>query len=266
MVRIKSNGHAMRNEVARRVQTEIDPYLVEVSLHGARAETHDRQTRVEGSFERLVANLCEMQTVGLRLKLNATLTSWNEDEVEGMFSLADAMGIPLSFDPVVTPRDDGGREPLSIAASLDGVRRLYRLVEARGAKELDPNQDASTLGAGSKKNCGTGSATVAIDPFGNVYPCVQWRRSVGNLHRQSFKDIWGKSKSLEQVRALNARAGRLVDELGPRARDAGFCLGLAEELTGDPLTLYPEVERNLQVLEELETEKTAILLPVYGQR
>ena len=50
VVRVKSNGHALRGEMARRVRDEIDPFLIEVSLHGATAATHDRQTRVPGSF------------------------------------------------------------------------------------------------------------------------------------------------------------------------------------------------------------------------
>ena len=112
-VRIKSNGHALRGELARRVRDEVDPFLIEVSLHGATAATHDRQTRVAGSFERLLANLAELRALGLRVKLNSTLTAWNEGEIAGMFALADALGLPLQVDPEVTPRDDGGREPLA---------------------------------------------------------------------------------------------------------------------------------------------------------
>src|SRR5205807_1264407 len=75
VVRIKSNGHALRGALARRIRDEIDPFLVEVSLHGATAAVHDRQTREPGSFERLLANLREMRGLGLRVKLNSTLTA-----------------------------------------------------------------------------------------------------------------------------------------------------------------------------------------------
>ena len=79
VVRVKSNGHALRGEMARRIRDEVDPFLIEVSLHGATAATHDRQTRVPGSFDRLIANLREMTDLGLRVKLNITLTLWNAD-------------------------------------------------------------------------------------------------------------------------------------------------------------------------------------------
>ena len=87
VVRVKSNGHALRHELARRLRDEVDPFLVEVSLHGATAATHDRQTRVPGSFDQLMANLREMLALGLRVKVNSTLTLWNENETAAMYAL-----------------------------------------------------------------------------------------------------------------------------------------------------------------------------------
>jgi MoaA/NifB/PqqE/SkfB family radical SAM enzyme len=87
VIRLKTNGHAVKGAVARRVRDEVDPFLVEVSLHGASAETHDRQTRVAGSFERLVGNIREMKSLGLRVKANSVLTRWNEHEIENLLAL-----------------------------------------------------------------------------------------------------------------------------------------------------------------------------------
>ena len=97
MVRVKSNAHALRGKLAQRMKDEVDPFLVEVSLHGASPESHDRQTRVPGSFARLIANLREARALGLRIKLNSPLTLWNEHEIEAMYALADELGVP---DPV----------------------------------------------------------------------------------------------------------------------------------------------------------------------
>src|SRR4051812_49806679 len=217
VVRVKSNGHALRGELARRVRDEVDPFLIEVSLHGATAAVHDRQTRVPGSFDRLLANLRELRDLGVRVKLNSTLTLWNEGEVEGMFALADSLGLPLQVDPEVTPRDDGGREPLAISPSRAGVARMFALQAARSrssageALAVAKGGDDGTLPAAVEKHCGAGSAGVAVDPYGNVYPCVQWRRPVGNLHQQSIREIWTGSAGLREVRDLTTRAKGLVD-------------------------------------------------------
>jgi MoaA/NifB/PqqE/SkfB family radical SAM enzyme len=269
IVRVKSNAHAMNAATARRLREEVDPFVVETSLHGATPEVHDRQTRVPGSFARLVANLEAMRAAGLRVKANATLTRWNEGHVGAMFALADGLGVRLTFDPVVTPRDDGDRGPLAISASAEGVERLFRLLgERRRARqaaglasesELGRHQDTDLPATSGVKNCGTGSSTLAVDPYGNVYPCVQWRRPVGNVHERTLSEIWGGSPELDEVRTLALEAGRRVDARGPLGRGMGFCLGLAEELTGDPLGVYPQAERNFRTLERIELGgKTAL--------
>jgi MoaA/NifB/PqqE/SkfB family radical SAM enzyme len=264
-VRVKSNGHALRGELARRVRDEIDPFLIEISLHGARAATHDRQTRVPGSFERLLANLGELRELGLRVKLNSTLTRWNEGEIEGMFDLADALGLPLQVDPDVTPRDDGDREPLQVAASREGVLRLFRLQFARGrAAAGDPvgvqiarGGDDGTVPTPVHKHCGAGSAGLAIDPHGNVYPCVQWRKPVGNLHHQGIREIWQGSAGLDEVRDLTVRIKEDLDELGPGSHLLNFCPGSAAQ-SGSPLALYPAALQRREILEQiLADEKDA---------
>ncbi|HWN44406.1 MAG TPA: radical SAM protein [Thermoanaerobaculia bacterium] len=259
VVRVKSNGHALRGEMARRVRDEVDPFLIEVSLHGATAATHDLQTRVPGSFERLLANLREVLDLGMRVKINSTLTRWNEDETEGMLDLAASLGLPIQIDPEVTPKDDGDREPLSIAPSREGVRRLFDLQMAR-AVSVARGADDGTLPAPVEKHCGAGSAGVAVDPFGNVYPCVQWRRAVGNLHRQSIGEIWTGSAGLQEVRGLTAEAKLRVDAFGPSGGFLNFCPGSAAVRTGDPLNVYPEAVLRMEETENAVRKKG--LLPI----
>jgi MoaA/NifB/PqqE/SkfB family radical SAM enzyme len=295
-VRIKSNGHALRGEMARRIRDEIDPFLVEVSLHGATAATHDRQTRVPGSFERLLANLGEMRRLGLRVKLNSTLTAWNEHEVEAILDLAAELGLPLQVDPEVTPRDDGDRSPLALTASRDGLLRLFAALAAREAAAAPPNSktpgtpeisetpqtpltpltaqtpltpqtplstaparpavaisrgaDDGSQPAPAQKHCGAGSSGIAVDPYGNVYPCVQWRRPVGNLHQQPIGDIWRRSRGLAEVRELTVAAKGVVEGYDAGGVFLNFCPGNAESLTGDPLRIYPAAERRQELTQE----------------
>jgi mycofactocin biosynthetic radical S-adenosylmethionine protein MftC len=273
VVRVKSNGHALRGELARRVRDEIDPFLIEVSLHGATAATHDRQTRVPGSFDRLLSNLQELARLGLRVKLNSTLTRWNELEIAGMFALADALGLPLQVDPEVTPRDDGDRDPLEVAPSREGVLRLFRLQFERGraaagpggttgAIEVARGGDDGTVPVPVHKHCGAGSAGIAVDPYGNVYPCVQWRRPVGNLHRQSIREIWRSSAGLNEVRDLTVQVKEMMDAQGPGAHLLNFCPGSAAGQTGSPLALYSAAVQRKDLLEQVMAEERRPLLPV----
>jgi MoaA/NifB/PqqE/SkfB family radical SAM enzyme len=247
VVRVKTNGHAVRGELARRLREEVDPFVVEVSLHGATAGTHDRQTRVAGSFDRLLGNLEEMLALGLRVKINSTLTAWNESEIEGMYAITDALGVPLQFDLQVSPRDDGDRTPLSIVPSRDGITRLMQVAEQRSGGAADENVHHDDPPPPPGKHCGAGSAGIAVDPFGNVYPCVQWRRPVANLHKTSIREIWSANDALEEIRDTTV-AARGVVAAHPRGKLLNFCPGLAEVLTGSPLTVPKEMERLAEIV------------------
>lgn len=281
VVRVKSNGHALRSEIARRLREEVDPFVVELSLHGACAETHDRQTRVPGSFDALVANLGHAQDAGLRLRLNATLTCWNEDEVEGMFALADRLGIPLSFDPDLSIRDDGDRSPLALSPSPEGLRRLFHVLRERaeaaasepgaaGGEEaardmarrdaLRPGADDGLPAPGDGKHCGAGSSTAAIDPYGNVYPCVAWRIPAGNLHESSIEEIWRGSASLARVRETTLEIPNRLAERGDGKDRSAFCPGAAWAQSRDPFEVPPGAVARREAVAEVF--RTGPLLPV----
>jgi len=246
VVRVKSNGHALRRELARRLREEVDPFVVEVSLHGATAATHDRQTRVAGSFDQLMANLREMLALGLRVKVNSTLTRWNENETEEMYAITDSLGLPLRFDLQVTPRDDGDRTPLEVAPTPEGIRRLVRIDDGRYA---GPMIDDEIIPPVEGKHCGAGSAGVAVDPYGNVYPCVQWRRPIANLHERSIREIWNGSPTLDGIRRETTDA-RDVVAAHPQGALLNFCPGLAELLTGSSTKVPKEMEERAGVLAE----------------
>jgi AdoMet-dependent heme synthase len=263
--RIKSNGHALRGETARRLKMEIDPFVVEVSLHGARPETHDRQTRVRGSFDRLVENLEEMKAIGLRFKINSTLTRWNESEIGEMFALAERLDAPITVDPELTPRDDGDRTPLQIAATHEGLRRLHEARSRRGGSgtgDVIRQGDAELPALDSRKHCGAGSSGIAVDPYGNVYPCVQWRRPVGNLHESSLREIWRGNGKLDEIRRLTTEVKARVAEKGALGKFLNFCPGIAEAVTGTPLEVSPEAADRAELFQRLVASEE-ILLPIY---
>lgn len=253
-IRIKTNGHALRRPLVLRLKEEVDPYTLDISLHGATPQTHDRQTRIPGSYKRLQENLQVLKDLGFRVVLKTTLTRWNAGEVEAMYDVADKVGYPLELATLVSPRDNGDREPLSVAASVDQKRYALAVATARRRasaaasgtekKESGPQQPTT-------KHCGAGTNSVTIDPVGNVLPCVEWRRPIGSLHEESIVGIWKRATELQSVRRLNAEAKTMVDQAGREFRFAGFCPGYAERTTGSAVRMYPAAVEQAQIVSSL---------------
>jgi radical SAM protein with 4Fe4S-binding SPASM domain len=259
-IRVKTNGHALRRPLALRLKKEVDPYGLDISLHGAVPETHDRQTRIPGSFRRLMANLPVLKEVGLRVTLRSTLTQWNAGEIAAMFDLADAIGYPLEISTLVSPRDDGDRTPLSVSASADQRRHAMAVINrrVRAAAAAGGGEGAVTTAPKTivTRHCGAGTNSVTIDPVGNVLPCVEWRRPVGNLHAESIIDIWNRATGLAAVRDLNGQAKSMLDRAGREFRFASFCPGFAERTTGNALNLYPQAVEQAQVVSSLRASES----------
>jgi radical SAM protein with 4Fe4S-binding SPASM domain len=266
MVNVKSNGVPLNEVNAQRLKSEVDPFKIETSLHGARSATHDRQTRVPGSFERLLRNIEIVKSQGLRVHANAALTRWNETEVEEMFELADKLGIGLRFDPDITPRDDGDRSPLEIAPSRAGVEHMVRVSAERmrtAARkdtipiQLKPNESPVTRTGQILKICGAGSTNLAIDPFGNVYPCVQFRRKVGNVHDQSISVMWNQAGELSGIRETAAAAYDIAQGHGI----GQYCMGSAELRAGNAMEPPEQALQTARIYQRLNREILAEKTP-----
>ena len=228
-LRLFTNGSLITDEVADRLAA-LRLSGVELSLHGATAAVHDRATARAGSFEALFAGVDRLAARGVPLVLKTPLTALNEHELEAMIDLVAARGHIYRLDPVLTPKDDGDKSPLAYTASPTGVQRLMQRMKDVGQL---PTVTGRTEGG---VNCGLGRLTMAIDPEGNVFPCLQWRQSsLGNVREQSLLDMW-RSPARTEAAQVARDANDVIVRLGEAAARFPYCPALAFQETGDPLT------------------------------
>src|SRR5881296_1261810 len=247
-LRIYSNAFLIDEAMAKRIREIANPIEMEISIHGAKAETHEKLTCVPGSFQRVVDAVRHLRAQGIKLNLKCPITRDNQEEVLDLYRLAEDLGVMIIFDPVITPRDDGDKDPLALMASDDFLRRYWSDPAYAGArKEPVPRPRADAPG---EAVCGTGRSSFALDPYGNIYPCVQWRRKVANIKEiQSLKEVWHTSPVLVEVRQT---AVEMADKLRQMRQDGqsggfcNFCLGVADLQTGDPKNYYPQAAKNAE--------------------
>ena len=247
-LRIYSNGYLLADKAMVKKVADLKPMEVEISLHGAKAETHDALTRIKGSFEKTMQGLRNLKEAGIKVQLKCPITKLNQGELFEIRGLADELGFHMTFDAVITPKDDGNLDPLALRpddAFLQKYWGEWYLDLHHGKLPPRTNHCASD---GVSANCGTGRSGFTIDPYGNILPCVAFRRPVANiLEIDSLSAIWSTSPVLKEVRDLAVDARTKLNGL-----EAGqyfqFCLGVAEKQVGDPLGIYPQADINAKAV------------------
>jgi AdoMet-dependent heme synthase len=247
-LRIYSNGYLFADKAMVKRVADLKPMEVEISLHGAVAATHDELTRIKGSFDKTLAGLRNLREAGIKVQLKCPITKLNQNELFAIRDIADELGCYITFDAVITPKDDGSLDPLALRPDDQFLQKYWGewYLDLHHGK-LPPKQN-HCASDGAEANCGTGRSGFTIDPYGNILPCVAFRRPIANvLEIDSFEDIWSSNKTLLEVRdlAVEARTRLNKHENGQYIQ---FCLGVAEKQVGDPLGLYPQADLNAKAV------------------
>ncbi|HET9513495.1 MAG TPA: radical SAM protein, partial [Gemmatimonadales bacterium] len=254
-LRIYTNGYLVDEVVARKMK-DLMPFEIEVSFHGATPDTMDRLTGVPGSFERVVQGIRNLRRHDLKVNMKCPITRWNQSELREIKDLAESLGCHATFDPVITPRDDGDTSPLALQADRDFLEQLWSPEYKDLTHEEVPVPRNDTM---IEANCGTGRSTIAIDPYGNIYPCVQWRRSAGNVTEVAdLRALWINSPVLNEVRRIALEIPKTTLKTCESGEFCSFCPGVAEVQTGDPRNIYPQVKLNSEIRKKVHSDYLSI--------
>jgi len=217
---------------------------VQVSLYGATPKTHELITHLTGSFRKTLEGINFLTKVGIKVEIAFPLMKINFHERHLVMSLAKSLGCLISPSHIITARNNGSQDTFRLRLSNEQLRSFLEDKELSalyaGRKPFQDHQfyfGFSDLAEAPP--CYSGFNSCAITPSGKVLPCNQLLYEVGDLKKNSFKEIWHSSPQLQYLRDL--AIGKLVkcskcQLLASCAR----CPGLALLEGGDLLGPSPE--------------------------
>lgn len=192
-LRLLTNGSLITPQRADAIQA-LQPLSVEISLHGAHANTHDAITLVRGSFDKTVGAFSLLADRGVRTVAKTPLMNENMDEFEQIRRLAGELGAIFRYDITIVAKDNGCTSTLRHRLTEENLLHLFRkeMPDTWVSPEISPEDHL----------CSAALNHVTIGPYGHVYPCVQIRTPAGNLTCRSMRQIWAESPLLETIRGL----------------------------------------------------------------
>jgi len=204
-VKLKTNAVMIREQEAQRLRA-LGVEQVQISVYSHRPEVHDAITKLPGSLKRTLAAVRLLRAHGLRVNLANVLMRSNRADTEGVQALAKEVGAHYTLDPTVTPMMDGNTSVLrhrvdsSELSSYFHDPSLVGDVESFCAPPTPVDEDVL-----EGLPCSAGHTSCYISPYGDVYPCVQFPITCGNVRREKFIDIWRHSPQLNEVRSIRLK-------------------------------------------------------------
>jgi len=258
---VGSNGTLIDAETAEKMK-DVGVQAVQISIDGAKPETHDSFRGEEGSLDRAMQGVEACKRAGLPFQFGMVIRKQSLPEVPSMLDLAVSSGANAAefFDLVQVPRvrNECPREVLSTAERKNVMEWLAEaqndcpiVIRTPGcpmypivlkAKNVQPSRfPAHELRRIPyyDRGCAAGmpNGYVTILPNGDVIPCMLLQAKLGNIREENVVRIWERSPILVNLRSrqlLEGQCGKC------RYRDAcAGCRGRAYEETKNMLASDP---------------------------
>jgi radical SAM protein with 4Fe4S-binding SPASM domain len=210
-----TNGTLVSRAHAKKL-AELGVDGVQVSIEGPE-DVHDG-IRGKGSFEASAAGIEQLVDAGLEVTLNVTLSDLNASSMKKIIAFGSHSGARrIGFSRLVP--SGTGRSLLSRMLTPQQVKDLYASLlslEINGLElvtgdpvasqmKIKSNVDAGNI---ARSGCAAGVSGLTILPDGTVAPCRRMPVSLGNVRRDSLREIWAASPVLEALRDRNQYRGK----------------------------------------------------------
>jgi len=204
-VKLKTNAVMIREREARRLR-ELGVEQVQISVYSHRPEVHDAITKLPGSLKRTTAAIRFLRSQELKVTMANVLMHSNYGDSEGVRALAAELGARYTLDPTITPMIDGDTSVLQYrvpGSELGEVFHNPHLVDDVESFCAPPPPVDDDVREGLP--CSAGHTSCYINPYGEVYPCVQFPLACGSVRNGKFVDIWERSPQMVAVRSIRGK-------------------------------------------------------------
>jgi radical SAM protein with 4Fe4S-binding SPASM domain len=213
---VLSNGTLIDKKTARKL-ADVGAKGVQVSLEGPE-EIHEA-IRGEGSFAPALQGIRNLLAAGVPVSVNTTLSRLNGRYFLDLADLAVSMGVSrIGFSRLVPSGQGQGLMGQMLEPAE--VRRLYERVlslKLQGFEIVSGDPVAAQMGQPAPApgeapfpsgGCAAGVAGLTIMADGTVTPCRRLPIPLGQIGRDSLREIWAVSPVLEALRDKSRYRGR----------------------------------------------------------
>jgi radical SAM protein with 4Fe4S-binding SPASM domain len=205
---LMSNGTLINADVARRIR-ESQVSDVQISLDGLEP-VHD-SIRGTGSFKRALHGIEHLVSQDVATSINVTISRLNVAQIDGLVQVAQGLGVHAVSLSRLVPCGSG-RDLSAEMLTGEELHNLYkqtRRFQGTGKVAVTSRDPLATIidmdgeipdAEFPVGGCAAGVFGVTIASDGSIMPCRRMDLSIGNIRKQSFREVWAESPVLWSLR------------------------------------------------------------------
>lgn len=188
-----------------------------ISLDSIDPVRHDRFRRYPGGWWQAVEAMDNCRQVGLPFQVHTTVMDWNWKEIELITDVAVSIGAGAHHVFFLVPTGRGQEIENETLRTAEYEMLLERLMEKQVQTpiEIKPTcapqfmRIARMKGIKTRfsRGCLAGISYCIVSPSGDVQACAYLDRTLGNIRREGFKNIWEQDPVLTELRTEAYKGG-----------------------------------------------------------
>ncbi|MBU1124074.1 radical SAM protein, partial [Patescibacteria group bacterium] len=217
MLDVKSNGTLLS---AKKIEAlaKLPIYDMQISIYDI-VDGHSDVTQRSYPFERVAENIRQLVEIGIPLTLSVTVGRHNIDQLDAIHQkLKQIADIAIFYSPYITPRRSGADDGIKLRLSAQELQEklLPFLRRTNNYSKLEAYRDCSAC----LHPCTAGITQIALDPMGNLYPCLDLPVEIGNVRHgdvdtllsvESRKRTMSKFRMAEMAECLSCDVREYCD-------------------------------------------------------
>jgi MoaA/NifB/PqqE/SkfB family radical SAM enzyme len=201
----------------KEIESRFNPnhLSVSLSLDGVNKK-HDEIRGIPGAFESVNTTIERLKSeTNVNIGIDFTITPWNYEDLSSVYDYTKEKNIKFltcfahHSDAYYDNKETAFDWDKKVLEEIEGV--LKEIIKDKMANEslldrvVDPyafflsNCVNHLLSGKTPQKCHSGSHSLFLDPYGNVYPCIILNQKLGNIKESSFDRIW-TSPEAENIR------------------------------------------------------------------
>ena len=186
------------NDVNQNAMKATNVAVVQTSLYGADAQTHEKITQRPGSFSQTMRAIEALLGSGIQVQIHCPIMRQNLHAIGGVEAIGKRFGIKTTFDAAIMARANHDNSNLECSLSDDMLCQFLKKqgVEKSACKEYVVVTSDTPI-------CNIGIARICLSATGIYYPCSGcYGFALGDCSQMTLAEVWNGEK-MTRLRSIS---------------------------------------------------------------